>query len=153
MDRVEVDPPARRWTRHWIGGRRVASADTFETDPIDGTVLAQVARGGGAGRRGGGAARALPRLGSALAAQAGAILHRVADNVEAHIEELSQLETADNGSLLRRRGVMPRVVLNLRFFADYASTSSATRSENARAQQPRVLGPVRGGGDHHADGC
>ena len=43
--------------------------------------------------------------------------------MEAHIEELSQLETMDNGSLLRshRRGVMPRVVLNLRYFADFAA--------------------------------
>ena len=39
---VEVD------TRHWIGGRRVRSAETFEdVSPIDGTVLAQVSRGGG----------------------------------------------------------------------------------------------------------
>ena len=39
---VEVD------TRHWIGGRRVASAQTFDdVSPIDGTVIAQVSRGGG----------------------------------------------------------------------------------------------------------
>ena len=39
---VEVD------TRHWIGGRRVASPHTFDdASPIDGTVVARVSRGGG----------------------------------------------------------------------------------------------------------
>ncbi len=53
----------------------------------------------------------------------GELLHKLADLVEANIETLAQLETMDNGSLLRshRRGVMPRVALNIRFFADWAS--------------------------------
>ena len=34
-------------TEHWIGGRRVASADTFtDVSPIDETTIAEVARGG-----------------------------------------------------------------------------------------------------------
>ena len=112
-------------TRHWIGGERLASPDTFASiSPIDGTELAQVSRGGKAEADAAVAAAraAFPGWAALSAAERGVILHRVADNVEAHIEELSQLETADNGSLLRshRRGVMPRVVLNLRFFADYA---------------------------------
>jgi len=38
---VQVD------TRHWIGGQRVASGETFDSvSPIDGTVIAQVSRGG-----------------------------------------------------------------------------------------------------------
>ena len=37
---VDVD------TRHWIGGERVASAETFDdVSPIDGQVIAQVSRG------------------------------------------------------------------------------------------------------------
>ena len=46
---VEVD------TRHWIGGRRVASATTFEdVSPLDGTVIARgQPRRPGRGRRGG----------------------------------------------------------------------------------------------------
>ncbi len=112
-------------TRHWIGGERVSSAQTFDdVSPIDGSVIAQVARGGRAEADAAvAAARAAFPAWAALGPKGrGEILHRVADNVEAHIEELSQLETADNGSLLRshRRGVMPRVVMNLRFFADYA---------------------------------
>jgi 5-carboxymethyl-2-hydroxymuconic-semialdehyde dehydrogenase len=49
-------------------------------------------------------------------------LHALADLIEANLEALANLETLDNGSLLRShiRGVMPRVALNLRFFADWA---------------------------------
>lgn len=116
---VEVD------TRHWIGGERVASAATFtDVSPIDGSVLGEVSRGGQAEADAAVAAAkgAFPAWARLSAKERGAILHAVADNVEAHIEELSQLETHDNGSLLRshRRGVMPRVVMNIRFFADYA---------------------------------
>jgi aminomuconate-semialdehyde/2-hydroxymuconate-6-semialdehyde dehydrogenase len=117
---VEVD------TRHWIGGERIASATTFDdVSPIDGTVLGQVARGGQAEADAAvAAARAAFPAWAALGADGRAeILYRVADSVEAHLEELSQLETADNGSLLRshRRGVMPRVAMNIRFFADFAA--------------------------------
>jgi 5-carboxymethyl-2-hydroxymuconic-semialdehyde dehydrogenase len=116
---VEVD------TRHWIGGERVASAETFETvSPIDGAVLARVSRGERleADAAVAAARAAFPAWAALSPAERGTILHRVADNVEAHIEELAQLETHDNGSLLRshRRGVMPRVVMNIRYFADFA---------------------------------
>lgn len=116
---VEVD------TRHWIGGHRVASTGTFESvSPIDGAVIAHVSRGGRAEADAAVAAAkaAFPAWAALSPAERGAILHRVADNVEAHIEELAQLETHDNGSLLRshRRGVMPRVVMNIRYFADFA---------------------------------
>ena len=116
---VEVD------TRHWIGGHRVASAGTFESvSPIDGAVIAHVSRGGRAEADAAVAAAkaAFPAWAALSPAERGEILHRVADNVEAHIEELAQLETHDTGSLLRshRRGVMPRVVMNIRYFADFA---------------------------------
>lgn len=112
-------------TRHWIGGQRVASAETFEDiSPIDGSLLGSISRGGKteADAAVAAAKAAFPAWSRLTPVERGEILHRVADNVEAHIEELSQLETMDNGSLLRshRRGVMPRVVMNIRFFADYA---------------------------------
>lgn len=116
---VQVD------TRHWIGGERITSADTFpDVSPIDGAHLADIARGGKAEADAAIAAAkaAFPAWARLTPQERGAILHKVADNIEAHIEELSILETTDNGSLLRshRRGVMPRVVMNIRFFADYA---------------------------------
>ena len=116
---VDVD------TRHWIGGARVASAETFEdVSPVDGRLLGHVARGGKAEADAAVAAAkaAFPAWSRMSPQERGEILFRLADSIEAHIEELSQIETLDNGSLLRshRRGVMPRVALNIRFFADYA---------------------------------
>ncbi len=116
---VRVDP------RHWIGGERLALADTFTNlSPIDGAVLGEVARGGAAEVDAAVAAArtAFPGWARLGPKGRGEILHRIADLVEARVEEFAQLETRDNGSLLRshRRGVMPRVALNMRFFADYA---------------------------------
>ena len=112
-------------TRHFINGTRVSSEQTFiNTSPIDGTFLGEIARGGKAevDQAVAAAKAAFPQW-SALGPQGrGEILHRIADLVEANIETLANLETMDNGSLLRshRRGVMPRVAHNLRFFADWA---------------------------------
>lgn len=118
-------------TRHAIGGQRVASAtegveaQTFENiSPIDGTVLAHICRGGAAEVNAAVAAAhvAFPGWRDLGPAGRGAILHRLADLIEANVEPLANLETLDNGSLLRshRRGVMPRVAMNIRFFADWA---------------------------------
>ena len=112
-------------TRHWIGGQRVASATTFEdVSPLDGTVIAHVSRGGQAEVDAAVAAAraAFPAWAALPVAERSAILERVAQGVEARIEDLAQVETRDNGSLLRshRRGVMPRVAANLRFFAEHA---------------------------------
>jgi aminomuconate-semialdehyde/2-hydroxymuconate-6-semialdehyde dehydrogenase len=117
IDGVEIS------TDHWIGGERVASPAAFEdVSPIDERVLAEVARGDAAeadlavdaARAGAEAWGRTPRAARAE------VLHRVADLVEAHVPELSVVETTDNGSLLRshRRSVMPRVARNFRFFAD-----------------------------------
>jgi 5-carboxymethyl-2-hydroxymuconic-semialdehyde dehydrogenase len=112
-------------TRHFIGGVRVASTETYtNTSPIDGTFLGEISRGGATEvEQAVAAARAAFPAWSALGPQGrGALLHKLADLVEENNETLSQLETMDNGSLLRshRRGVMPRVAMNIRFFADWA---------------------------------
>ncbi|MFE5178314.1 aldehyde dehydrogenase [Streptomyces sp. NPDC056601] len=111
-------------TRHWIGGERVASADTFvDVSPIDGSVLGEIARGTAAEASAAVAAAraAFPGWAATPRAERARILHAVADAVEKRIEDLSIVETHDNGALLRshRRGVMPRVAHNLRFFADW----------------------------------
>ena len=116
---VDVD------TRHWIDGRRVASAATFTSvSPIDGEVLAEVHRGGTdeAHVAVTAATRAFTEWSRWLPSERAVVLNKLADLVEENLEPLSQLETRDNGSLLRshRRGVMPRVAMNIRFFADYA---------------------------------
>jgi 5-carboxymethyl-2-hydroxymuconic-semialdehyde dehydrogenase len=115
---VDVDP------RHWIGGARVASPDAFDdVSPVDETVIARVARGGAAEAAAAvdAASAAFPGWAATPPKERAAILHRVADGIEARREDLAQVETRDNGSLIRahRRGVMPRVALNFRFFADH----------------------------------
>ncbi|MGW6267862.1 aldehyde dehydrogenase [Streptomyces sp. NPDC055060] len=112
-------------TRHWIGGRRVPSASgaTFtDHSPLDGTPLAEIARGGADDARAAVAAarEAFPAWAATAPAERARLLYAVADGVQARIEDLAVVETADNGALLRshRRGVMPRVVHNLRYFAD-----------------------------------
>ena len=112
-------------TRHWINGQRVASISQFEdVSPITGEKIAMFSRGGEVEVNLAVAAARQAFLGWARTgpAERGAILHAIADLVEENNETLSQLETLDNGSLLRshRRGVMPRVAHNLRFFADWA---------------------------------
>jgi aminomuconate-semialdehyde/2-hydroxymuconate-6-semialdehyde dehydrogenase len=90
---VEVD------TRHWIGGRRVASAGTFtDLSPIDERPLAEISRGGE------------EEIPAAVRAAAGAFiswkerspygraltLRSIADAMEARVEDLAQVETLDN---------------------------------------------------------
>ncbi|NRQ36394.1 aldehyde dehydrogenase [Nonomuraea sp. NN258] len=111
-------------TRHWIGGRRVASAATFtDVSPIDGAVLGEISRGGPAEVDAAvtAARAAFPGWAATSRAERAAVLNAVADGVEARLEELALVETLDNGALLRshRRGVMPRVAHNFRFFAGW----------------------------------
>ncbi|MBK8159029.1 MAG: aldehyde dehydrogenase [Rhodospirillaceae bacterium] len=118
VEGVEVDG------RHWIGGKRVDSARKFSAiSPIDEQPIAEIASGDA------------PEIDQAVTAAATAFhswkkisrqeragyLHRIADIIESRVEQLSVVETRDNGSLLRshRRGVMPRVAMNFRFFADW----------------------------------
>lgn len=112
-------------TRHYIHGQRVASSETYtNTSPIDGTFLGEISRGTEkevdlaveAARA------AFPSWARMGAKKRGELLCKLADLVEENIEVLSNIETMDNGSLLRshRRGVMPRVAMNIRFFAEYA---------------------------------
>ncbi|MBP2472426.1 5-carboxymethyl-2-hydroxymuconic-semialdehyde dehydrogenase [Crossiella equi] len=109
---------------HWIGGQRQFSAGTFaDHSPIDGSHLAEVARGGEAEVHAAvtAAEQAFPAWSHTSHEERAKVLHAVADGIEARLEELAQAETADNGALLRshRAGVMPRAAHNFRFFADW----------------------------------
>ncbi|MES2094064.1 MAG: aldehyde dehydrogenase [Actinomycetota bacterium] len=111
-------------TRHYIGGERVASAETFtNTSPIDGSFLGEIARGTASEvQLAVQAARdAFPGWAATPPTARAAILHRIADLVEQNVDALANMETLDNGGLLRSnlRGVMPRVAHNFRFFADW----------------------------------
>ncbi|MCG7430700.1 aldehyde dehydrogenase family protein [Dermacoccus nishinomiyaensis] len=126
VEGVEVD------TRHWIGGERVASADgaTFtDVSPIDESVIGEISAGAEAEVDAAVAAarKAFPAWAGMPVAERAALLRKVADGVEARVEELAHVETRDNGALLRShlRGVMPRVAMNFRFFADYLENDLA----------------------------
>jgi aminomuconate-semialdehyde/2-hydroxymuconate-6-semialdehyde dehydrogenase len=111
-------------TRHWIAGRRVESAERFRSiSPIDETVIAEVSAGGLAevDQAVEAAATAFKTWKRTSREERAQLLRRIADIIEQRIETLAQVETRDNGSLLRshRRGVMPRVAMNFRFFADW----------------------------------
>jgi aminomuconate-semialdehyde/2-hydroxymuconate-6-semialdehyde dehydrogenase len=110
--------------RHWIGGSRVDSAGRFASiSPIDEQPIAELAAGREAevDQAVEAAARAFESWKRTSRQQRAAYLHRIADIIESRVEALSVVETRDNGSLLRshRRGVMPRVAMNFRFFADW----------------------------------
>ncbi|MFC4911323.1 aldehyde dehydrogenase [Actinomadura gamaensis] len=111
-------------TGHWIGGERVPSAATFtDVSPIDGAPLAEIASGGAREAEAAvdAAYKAFPAWARTSREERARLLHAIADGVEKRIEELAQVETHDNGALIRshRRGVMPRVAHNFRFFADW----------------------------------
>jgi 5-carboxymethyl-2-hydroxymuconic-semialdehyde dehydrogenase len=112
-------------TRHWIGGERTESPTSFvDVSPIDEGRLGELHSAGPSEVDAAvtAAERAFPAWAGLPVAERSAILRRVADGIDARAEDLARVETRDNGSLLRshRRGVMPRVALNFRFFADFS---------------------------------
>ena len=118
VEGVEVDG------RHWIGGRRVDSPRKFAAiSPIDEQPIAEIASGdvGEIDLAVNAAATAFQSWKKISREARAGYLHRIADIIESRVEQLSVVETRDNGSLLRshRRGVMPRVAMNFRFFADW----------------------------------
>ena len=112
--------------QHFIDGapRAAASGRTFETrTPIDDRVLAQVAAGDAADVDA--AARAAERAFPAWRDLAGsdrrALLHTIADAIEARAEEIALLESLDTGQPIRfMSAAAKRGAENFRFFADKA---------------------------------
>jgi aminomuconate-semialdehyde/2-hydroxymuconate-6-semialdehyde dehydrogenase len=115
---VDVD------TRHWIGGRRISSPAAFtDISPIDEQPVAEIARGTSAEVTAAvqAARDAFGDWSSTSPELRSRALNAIADRIERRAEDLAQVETCDNGALLRshRRGVMPRAAHNFRFFADW----------------------------------
>jgi 5-carboxymethyl-2-hydroxymuconic-semialdehyde dehydrogenase len=111
-------------TRHWIGGQRVSSAGTFtDVSPVGEQPLAEVAAGGPAevDAATAAASAAFPGWAATSPGDRADLLRAIAAGIERRAEDLAQVETLDNGALLRshRRGVMPRAARNFRFFADW----------------------------------
>lgn len=112
---------------HWIGGRRVRSAERFSNvSPIDGADLGALSAGGQAeADMAVEAARAAFPAWAALGAEGRLpILKKFAEGILARSQDLAALETIDNGSLLaaNQHRIVPRAAQNISFFAEWALT-------------------------------
>lgn len=107
-----------------IGGQDVAGQGWFETrSPVDDSLIAQVALGDAAtvDQAARAAKAAFPAWAARPGAERKAILHRIADLIEARAEEIALCECWDTGQAWR---FMSKAALrgaeNFRFFADLA---------------------------------
>ena len=110
---------------HFIGGKRVASAERFEDrSPIDEQVIAEVARGSEAEvelavEAAAGAFPAWAALGARGRAEH---LRRLADLIDANVDRIASVECLDMAMLERslRARVIPRGARNYRSYAELA---------------------------------
>jgi 5-carboxymethyl-2-hydroxymuconic-semialdehyde dehydrogenase len=143
---------AQSGVQHFIDGapRASVSAKTFETaTPIDDRVLATVASGDAqdVAAAAEAAQRAFPAWREMPGEQRRALLHGIADAIEARAEEIALLESLDTGQAIRfMSAAAKRGAENFRFFADKAPEADRGLSLPAREQvnytlrQP--LGPI-----------
>ena len=137
---------------HLIGGKTVASVSgqTFETaSPVDGAVLATVARGNAEDidRAATAAAAAFKSWRDMPAAARKKLLHRVADAIEDNADDIAVLECIDTGQAHRFMAKAAiRAAENFRFFADKCAEARDglnTPSEEHWNISTRVpIGPV-----------
>ena len=132
---VDVSP------EHYIGGMRVPSAERFEDrSPIDGSLLAEVARGGAreADLAVHAATAAFPEWAALGPAGRAPYLHRLADLIDANIDRLATVECLDMAMLQRslRARVISRGARNYRSYADLAAGyEERTWSSNGTANR------------------
>jgi aminomuconate-semialdehyde/2-hydroxymuconate-6-semialdehyde dehydrogenase len=132
---------------HYIGGRFVEAAsgrwlDDYE--PATGQPLTKVARGDAADVE-----RAVEAAGKSTwheipVAERAEVLERIADEIEARLEDFASLESMDTGKPLSlARGVdIPRAIHNFRFFAGLARHHQDGSAEMADAINYTVRHPV-----------
>jgi aminomuconate-semialdehyde/2-hydroxymuconate-6-semialdehyde dehydrogenase len=124
---------------HLIDGEAHASQNQRWLDvhePATGAVHAQVAAGDAAdvARAVAAAGRALPAWRALPASQRARWLDKLADAIEARLDDFAAAESRDGGKPLRlaRDVEIPRAISNLRFFAD-AATQFASESHHDEA--------------------
>jgi 5-carboxymethyl-2-hydroxymuconic-semialdehyde dehydrogenase len=137
---------------HFIAGKAVggASREVFDNvSPVDGRVINQVVSGDeqDVDAAATAAQAAFPAWRAKTGDERRAILHRVANAIEARREEIALVECLDTGQALRfMSGAALRAAENFRFFADRAPGASdglalpAAEHLNYTARQP--IGPV-----------
>lgn len=137
---------------HFIAGRRErgSSRDLIDNlSPVDGRVINQVVSGDEQDVHAAAAAAeaAFPAWRAMTGEARRALLHKVAEAIEARREEIALVECMDTGQALRfMSGAALRAAENFRFFADRASGAAdglalpATEHMNYTVRQP--IGPV-----------
>ncbi|WP_159015760.1 aldehyde dehydrogenase [Cognatiluteimonas profundi] len=125
--------------KHWIDGHACDPAsdrwlDVF--DPATARAVAQVAAGNAddVDKAVAAARRAFPQWSSAASMERARWLERLADALEARLEDFAQAESRDGGKPIRlaREIEIPRAISNLRFFA-HAATQFASESHHGQA--------------------
>lgn len=121
---------------NYIGGDWVAPASGEYFDnmtPVTGEVFCQVARGNEAdiNKAIDAAEQAAPAWGSTAPAERSLVLLRIADRLEAHLEELAVAETWENGKAVRETltADIPLAIDHFRYFA------GAIRAQEGRLSQ------------------
>jgi 5-carboxymethyl-2-hydroxymuconic-semialdehyde dehydrogenase len=109
--------------QHLIGGRPVASRETFETlNPATQAVLAEVARGGAEEVHAAVAAAkaAFPAWAARPAAERAKLMHTLGELIAAHVPEIARTETMDTGQVIAQTGkqLVPRAADNFHYFAE-----------------------------------
>ncbi|MEO7057954.1 MAG: aldehyde dehydrogenase family protein, partial [Caldimonas sp.] len=109
--------------QHLIGGRKVESADYFETvNPATQEVLAEVARGGAVEIAAAVAAArtAFPAWAARPPGERAALMHKLGDLIAAHVPELAETETRDCGQVIAqtKKQLIPRAADNFHYFAE-----------------------------------
>ena len=137
---------------HFIGGKAESGAgrEVFDNiSPVDGRVINQVISGDEQDVHAAATAAeaAFPAWRAKTGDERRAILHRVADAIEARREEIALIECLDTGQALRfMSGAALRAAENFRFFADRAPGAAnglslpAAEHLNYTTRQP--IGPV-----------
>ena len=107
---------------HWIDGSRVAGQATFETiSPVDRSCIARVARGTAddIDRAAATAKAAFKSWAAWQPSSRRALLHRIADTIQASADDIAVLESWDTGQPYRFMAkAAVRSAENFRFFAD-----------------------------------
>lgn len=121
---------------NYIGGQWVAPVDGEYFDnisPVTGEVFCQVARGKEADIELAldAAHKAAPAWGKTSPAERALILHRIADRMEEHLEEIAVAETWENGKAVRETlaADIPLAIDHFRYFA------GALRAQEGRLSQ------------------
>ena len=124
---------------HWIDGTPVppSGGNWLDVhDPATGQVVGQVAEGGDADVDAAvaAAARAFPAWSGLPASERARWMERLADAIEARLDEFAEAEAIDAGKplALARDAEIPRAIANLRFYA-HAATQFASEAHHGQA--------------------